>query len=241
MTTAHVGLLWQSSYRRHLPLVEEHPPLEPAVEEFDPPDPQNVTITFGNKPPAPRVWFLNEKKTELLQIQPDRFVHNWRKTGENDSYPRYETIRNQFGDEVRALAEFLDTERLDGLSINQCEVTYVNHVDLDEPDFGRVEKLLANWQPLCDTAFLPIPEDLSLSWRFRLPNEAGRLHVAAHPAWNSSGKRFWAFRLMARGRPAGEGLEGALGFLDVGREWVVRGFADLTTGLMHDLWERTDA
>ncbi len=241
LTTAHVGLLWQSNYRQQLPLIEEHPPLESAKEDFGPPAPQGVSIAFGNKPPAPRVWFLNEEKTELLQIQPDRFVHNWRKTGAQDHYPRYETIRDQFKREVRALVGFLNEQRLDGLSINQCEVTYVNHVDLDEPEFSRVEKLVANWQPLRKSSFLPVPEDLSLSWRFRMPDEAGRLHVFVQPAWDSSGKRLWAFRLMARGRPTGEGLEGAFGFLDVGREWVVRGFADLTTGLMHRLWERTDA
>lgn len=240
LTTAHVGLLWQRHYRQRLPLIEEHPPLDPAIEDFSPPVPQGVTIAFGSKPPARRVWFLNEEKTELLQIQPDRFGRNWRKADELDRYPRYEAIRDRFSDEVGALAGFLTEEQLGSLSINQCEVTYVNHVDLDAPDFSRVEKLLANWQPLPDSAFLSVPEDLSLSWRFRMPNEAGRLHVFVRPTWDSRGERLWAFQLVARGRPTGEGLEGVFGFLDMGREWVVRGFADLTTGFMHRSWERTD-
>jgi hypothetical protein len=43
----------------------------------------------------PRFWFVNEVGTELLQFQLDRFVHNWRKTGEGIEYPRYERIRKK--------------------------------------------------------------------------------------------------------------------------------------------------
>jgi hypothetical protein len=47
--------------------------------------------------------------------------------------------------------------------------------------------------------------------------------------------------LTARGRPIGEGIEGALAMLDIGREWIVRGFASVTTRTMHDVWRRIDA
>ena len=74
-----------------------------------------------------------------------------------------------------------------------------------------------------------------------MPDETGRLHVMAQPAWDSNGQRIWTINLMARGRPMGEGIEGAFGFFDVGREWIVRGFMDLTTASMHRHWGRTDA
>ncbi len=102
---------WQK-YRSRLPLIEEHPPLDPVLESFDPPKPPHVDIVFGNKPPVPRVWFLDEAKTELVQIQQDRFIHNWRKTGEDAAYPRYERIRNQFREEVGAFSDFLDEKQL---------------------------------------------------------------------------------------------------------------------------------
>ncbi len=241
LTTAHIGLLWKK-YRSQLPLIEEHPPLDPAFEKFDPPRPKQVEIRFGNKPPVPRVWFLSEAKTEVLQIQHDRFIHNWRKVGDGATYPRYEQIRDQFWREAQAFARFLSEEKLGLLSINQCEITYVNHVgsETEEVDFGKAENLVANWQSLTETAFLPKPEEVSLNWRYRMPDDVGRLHVMVRPVWNEKEQRFWTMSLMARGRPAGEGLERAFEFFDLGREWIVRGFTDLTTESMHSQWERID-
>ena len=242
LTTAHIGLLWRK-YRSRLPLIEEHPPLDPVLESFDPPKPPHVDIVFGNKPPVPRVWFLSEAKTELVQIQQDRFIHNWRKAGEDAAYPRYEKIRDQFQEEVRAFSDFLDEEQLGELSISQCEITYVNHVAFegDEVGFGNVENLIANWRPLRDSAFLPTPEELLLSWRYRMSEDTGRLHVMVRPAWDANKRRFWTLNLMARGGPKRDGIEGAFAFFDMGREWIVRGFADLTTESMHRNWERVDA
>ena len=47
--------------------------------------------------------------------------------------------------------------------------------------------------------------------------------------------------LMAREAPIGAGIDGAFEFFDLGRVWVVRGFADLTTDSMQSSWERADA
>jgi hypothetical protein len=44
--------------------------------------------------------------------------------------------------------------------------------------------------------------------------------------------------LTARGRPQQEGTAGVLQFLDLGREYVVRTFAAITTSEMHEVWRR---
>ena len=246
LTTAHVGLLWRR-YRDRLPLIEEHPPLAPAFESFDPPAPPRVEVAFEDKPPAPRVWFVNEAKTELVQVQQDRFIHNWRKVGQGDAYPRYERIRDGFRDEVSAFEGFLKDEGLGELVVSQCEVTYVNHVERagEWERHGELEKLLRNWVPLPAAAFLPAPEDAVLRWRYRIRGRngpVGRLHVAARPSWSvSDGRPVWIMNLMARGAPIGAGIDGAFEFFNLGREWVVRGFADLTTDSMQRCWERVDA
>ena len=64
LTTAHVGLLWQR-YRDRLSVIEEHPPLPSQFERFGPPSPR-VNVSIEDKPPAPRVWFLNEQKTRVV-------------------------------------------------------------------------------------------------------------------------------------------------------------------------------
>ena len=54
-------------------------------------------------------------------------------------------------------------------------------------------------------------------------------------------KPVWLMNLSARGIPLGPGVGGAFDFFDLAREWIVRGFADLTTRAMHRSWKRKDA
>jgi len=246
LTTAHVGLLWQR-YRGRLSLIEERPPLLPQSEHFGPPSPPRVSVAIEDKPPAPRVWFLNEQKTELVQVQNDRFGHNWRKVGWGQAYPRYENIRDRFREEVSGFERFVNDEDLGTLSVNQCELTYVNHIGRSETwnRHGQVEQVFRNWSPLPDGVFLPEPEDAFLQWRFRIGGEGdratGRLHVVAQPSWNVGNMTpVWLMNLTARGAPLGSGIDGAFVFFDLAREWIVRGFADLTTDGMHHRWGRKD-
>jgi hypothetical protein len=247
LTTAHVGVLWLR-FREQLPLIEEHAPLPPVFEKFEPPSPAQVEVTIEEKPPVPRVWFLNESKSELIQVQADRFIHNWRRMQGLNPYPHYEAIRDKFRGEVATLEEFLRDERLGALTVNQCEVTYVNHI---EPAgvwerHGQLEKVLRNWARLPVSAFLPEAEDGVVRLRFLIPGEggkpSGRFHVALQPAWKKADNSpILSLNLTARGAPLGQGIEGAFAFFDLGRRWIVKGFTDLTTPDMHRAWERIDA
>ncbi len=247
LTAAHLGLLWQR-FRDRLPVIEEHPPLPPVLEKFGPPSPPRVEVTVEEKPPVPRLWFLNEQGTELIQVQSDRFIHNWRKMQGLDPYPRYEPIRDKFRDEVETLGQFLKDEGLGSVAVTQCEVTYVNHI---EPSgvwgrHGQLEMVVRGWSRLPAEGFLPEAEDGALRLRFVIRSEAGepigRLHTAVQPASKKSDNSpILALNLTARGAPLGEGIEGAFAFFDLGRRWVVKGFVELTTPEMHRVWERTDA
>src|ERR1700691_5158974 len=91
LRSAHLGSLW-AKFRHRFPRTEDYAPLEPAFERFD----QNRNqpklggeVRAYDVPPLPRAWFLNEGGTELIQVQPDRFVRNWRKVDEEDRYVRY--------------------------------------------------------------------------------------------------------------------------------------------------------
>ena len=246
LTTAHVGLLWER-FRKHFPVIGEHPPLTPVFEKFDPPSPAQVEVTFEDRPPVPRVWFLNEAGSELIQVQPDRLIHNWRKMEGLDPYPRYEPIRDMFRDEVAVLEEFLRDEKLGALVVNQCEVTYINHIEPASvwQRHGEMEKAFVMCPRLGSAPFLPEPEDVAMRMRFVIPdpkgNPIGRLHAAVQPAWKKSDNSpLLALNLMARGAPIGGGIEGAFAFFDLGRSWIVKGFADLTTPEMQRMWERID-
>lgn len=138
-------------------------------------------------------------------------------------------------------------EQLGQVDMNQCEITYVNHI-MTETAWnhpGQVERLVRPWSGLTGGRFLPAPDDVALQVKYIIPGPsgepAGRLHVALQPALEKSTRsRMHVLTLTARGAPCGEGIDGAFDFLDAGREWIVEGFASITEEEMHKSWGRLD-
>jgi hypothetical protein len=107
-------------------------------------------------------------------------------------------------------------------------------------DFSESVKLFANWVSRSTTGFLPPLETLAIAGSVRLPHEAGRLHFATQLAIRQIDQReVVQLRLTARGRPTSGSDIDVLRWMDLGREWVVRAFADITSPKAHELWKRT--
>jgi len=250
LRTPHIGVFW-GELRDRFPIVEEHPPIDSVIERFGVPPRAagaQVKLQMLDMPPVPRCWFLNQAGTELIQIQMDRFVHNWRKASDDDSYPRYRAVREAFAAELRRFQNFILREQLGDFIPNQCEVTYVNHVPsgLGWNGLGELSKVLTVFETRYSDDFLGTPQDARLALRYVIQDEQGRpfgrLHVTVEPAHrNADSCPMFLIRLTARTRPDGDGIDGVLKSLDVGREWVVRGFTALTRPEMHMIWRRQDA
>ena len=238
---AHGGLFWQR-FAETFAKVEEHPAFSlPPVKEL-PDAPQQIEIVDG--PPPIRTWLIAEDDSELLQLQRDIFAHNWRKTGPTQEYPRYESVRSRFQEYFRAFAEFVQERDLGVLEPNACEVTYVNHIPVGEHlrTSGDLQELLLSWS-WPHTTFLPKPNEIRFSAQFVIRDDndkfVGRLIVDGKPAYRRSDRSgIIVLSMTARGMPLGKGFDGVLGFFDLGREWIVRGFTDLTTPNMHKVWGR---
>lgn len=250
LRTPQLGLLWQE-FRDRFPVTEEHPPLDAVFERFGVPAMVREGVRFQMlpAPPVPRCWFLNKEGTELVQVQQDRFIHNWRKVGDKDRqptpYPRYDSVRRTFENELVKFRDFLSRNNIGDLAPNQCEVTYVNHIESGEcwTNHGQLGELLSVFSPRYTDEFLAVPEDGRMSVRYLIPTSTGeplgRLHISVEPAYRASDDApMFLLTLTARGRPASDGIPGVLGFLDIGREWVVRGFTSITTETMHKSWGR---
>ncbi len=246
LRTPQIGLLWKE-FRDRFPVTEEHAPLDAVVERFGAPRVRKgvARIEMLESPPTPRCWFLNDAGTELIQVQHDRFVHNWRETGTEAEYPRYEHIRSTFEAELKRFDEFIAREQIGEFTPNQCEVTYVNHIAGGKgwQIHGDLGNVITVFQRSFSDEFLDVPEDTGLRLRFLIPDDAGqpigRLHVSLNSGYRSSDDQpLFILNLTARGAPRGGGIDGVLGFLDLGREWVVRGFASVTTPTMHREWGR---
>jgi len=237
----HYGLLW-GAFRSEYPKFEVHGPIRFEPEQFGAQEaPEAVPAVQVVEQPEVRCWFLSKSGNHLVQVQRDGFLHNWRKVESEEPYPHYEQIRPIFERDWQILLEFLRREGLELPQVAQCEVTYVNHIERvgEWGDFGRLSNLFPNW---CDRkhSFLPDPDAISFSTRFSMPDNRGRLRVAVRPAIrNTDGKPIFEFRLTARGAPGSSAIADILSWFDLGREWIVRGFADLTSPTAHKYWERT--
>ncbi len=237
LTLAYMGLYW-GEIRTEYPSQEVQPPLVPIVEEF----PARMNTGFGielSPEPDARCWFIDASTTQLIQIQRDRFIRNWRKGAPpNDRYPRYDILRPRFEQDWSRFIAFLERETLGRPDVNQCEVTYINHIDRGAgwDSFGDLASVLT---PLArpSGAFLPAPEALVFNARYEMSERNGRLHVAAQPAIRrDDGKEVLQVTLTARGKPASSKLSDIVKWFDLGHQWIVHGFTDITTADLHRVW-----
>ncbi len=195
------------------------------------------------------MWLLNEPRTELIQIQRNKFIHNWREMPEHDGqYPRYRAIRDTFKQEFRSFKAFVGNEKLGCVVPNQCEVTYVNHITAGEgwETHADIDKVITVWSGAHSDPFLSCVEDAEMSFRYVMTDKSGRrvgrLNVRCRPAYSSKDAQpIFVLTLTARGQPAKPTEASVMKVLDLGHEWVVRGFKAMTTDFMHSIWRIKDA
>jgi uncharacterized protein (TIGR04255 family) len=213
----------------------------------------------------PRVVFESDDRQEVVQLQPHRLTLNWRAIVPGADYPRYPALRTRFRELMKLLFAALDDVGQDH-PVELSEVTYVNPIEFPGDDaadgVGRTHPDLANiinrFQKRPASAFLPEAEDAHLQVRWRIPDAAGmpagRLYLSVEPGMRPSRLKsaalatpdvpppgltpIYLVNLTARVMPNGGTVDRAMKALDVGHEWVVRGFDDLTTDEMHRHWGR---
>lgn len=197
--------------------------------------------TVLNLQTAPGLWwFVNQARGRLIQLQRDRFVHNWRRTNPEEPYPHYVQTREEFRSAWLNYLSFLEKEGLSAPTVLQVEIDYVNHIERgpgwQEPsDLSRVTPLIGR----LPQGFLPNPEGIQLGVRYLMPANRGRLHISLLPAIRNSDKvELLQLTVSAHGRPAGSDIDSVMDWCDLGHEWIVRGFADFTTTEAHSIWRR---
>ena len=240
----HLGAVW-SEFKPEFPIVEEHPYLPPTFETFGTPAAfiiPGMNFQMVTRPEMPRVHFLNQQRTELLQVQRDRFLHNWRKVGHGDNYPRFERMIETFETGFRKFIGVIDREKLGPVVPNQCEVSYFNQIPITD---GKTI-----WSQFASTFIdragdaivegLGTPEDARFALRYIVPaadgSALGRVIVAAEPARRVDGVTIIQFTLTSRGKPATADMTGVLDFLRNGRVLLNRAFKKLTSADMHKQW-----
>lgn len=233
------------------PRQEEQPARPPISEEFSVGPQPLIRFEIIPAQAMPRFWFLSASGTRLIQLQSDLIAYNWQRSPggvtTDETYPRYAALRKEFEAQIAALEQTAQGRGKEPLKPNWCEVTYINHV---APVPGKdhrphLNELLQDVAVPSAHGFLPPPGDVGLNLRFVIPGPdgpAGRLTVALTTAIRTSdGVPIWVMTLTARVLDKEkETMDAALKSLDIGHDWVVNGFAELTSDRMHAIWERTD-
>lgn len=238
----YFGLYW-SRIRNSFPKVETKPPIAHIVENFERERlmPPAVVRAEISDEAFVRCWFLDKTNNSFIQLQHDRFLYNWQALGQSDIYPRFHTTRAQFHAEWIRFCDFLREEGLETPIVDQCEVTYVNHIEYGDgwDSFGELNKIISPWSGEHSGDFLRVPEKVGLNVRYLLPNNQGRLYVSLQPVLrNRDQKEVLQLSLTARGGPSSSATDDIFAWLDEGRKWVVQGFTDFVTRRMHEHWGR---
>ncbi len=236
----HFGLLWEK-FKPEYSACQEAPPLMPAIERFDGPEPTEVE--FPADPPLPRVWLVHRNNNGLIQVQRDRFLHNWKKVRLDDAYPRYAYVKQLFAQHLETFERFLADSDLGSMLPRQYEMTYVNQIPRGQgwdslSDLGTVFPDFC-WRDRPDR-FLGVPEGRHLRFNFGIPDESARMHVTIRNAVRrEDGIQVALLELTVRGYPEDPARTAMWEWFDHAREWIVRGFADLTGDqIQNDVWRR---
>jgi uncharacterized protein (TIGR04255 family) len=242
ISVADLALFGVERLGEDFPTRTEQPPISTPIEVFDGPTPNIVpSLSLLTGAPPIRLWFQTEDKTRLVQLQRDYLACNWQGLTEDVPYPRYPTTEEFFLKTLDMLSDF--AIRRDGdVAVNQCELTYVNHITAGGvwERHGQIDRVIR----LASRAgeFLSEPEDAQLVFRYRIPfagKDIGRLYVQATPGVKSDGSLVIQLNMVARGHPTVDGRDGVVGFFRLAHEWIVRGFAAVTTDTaQRELWRR---
>ncbi len=236
----HLGLLWEK-YKADYPDCQEVPPLARAIERFDEVVSPDIGIDLTGKPPLPRIWFVHSKQHGLIQVQRDRFLHNWKRVEQGEDYPRYEAVIGMFRDRLSTFEQFISENALGEIKPQQYEITYVNHIPQEEgwESFGELGKVFPDfdWRAEAER-FLPKPEAINWRTSFTLPENSGRLHVAIRSAQRRDDERpLLLCDLTVRGMAADSSKEAMWKWFAQAHEWIVRSFDDLTsTDIQKNVW-----
>lgn len=235
----HFGLFWEV-LRSEYPTCQEVAPIIPMIERFDE---NEQEIEAPNEIPLPRVWLVKSDGTGIVQLQRDRFLHNWKKGKPGDAYPRYQKVIERFESLFGSFDAFVTREHLGSLEPLQYEMTYVNHIVKGDgwETVSELSKVFRDYSWQRGQRFLPDIEHLNLRKTFALPERNGRVHISIRDGKRREDTRpVILFEFTVRGVPADRSRTAMREWFDLAHEWIVRGFTDLTTETVQkDVWRRT--
>lgn len=239
--TGHVGSFWERM-KSEFPRIQDAAPLASVLEV--PGQLSGVNFQFSDLPPLRRVWLLDADGRNLIQMQEDRFLFNWKKASDDDCYPDYGAVYAKFEYYLSEFLAFAQEVGIGAVTTRQFELVYVNHIssanglDLVGPSALMVDHV----REASEDRFLPNPEGFNWTTVYPMPDGIGRLYVAAQTAVNQPNQeKLVRLDITARGIGTDTSPSGRKQWFDIAHDWITHGFVDVTSKTLHepDAWGRT--
>ena len=117
LRSEHIGLFW-NIVKKDLPSVSQQPPVG-GMDNF-----QIGSDVF----PMPRYWLIASNDINLIQLQKNAFMFNWRRR--DSDYPHYDNLKPVFDQYYSLFHDFIISETdIKKISIDVCELTYINTIE----------------------------------------------------------------------------------------------------------------
>ncbi len=227
----HFGLFW-NEVREDYQNFSVQSPLPQQVERFG--EERNTFVINLTPQPQPRCWFFDSTNSWLLQIQNSRFISNWKQN--HSSYPTYGGFYERLAKEWGKFNDFLSSENLGKPKLLQCEVSYINHIEIED-NFDNLGEIFPAWAGLKEDSFLPKPEAIVINTVYVIPENSGRLYIEMQPVIRQTDLKA-ALQLSVTAKVKTASNEELKESLDLAHKWVIKSFTDFTSDKIHKVWQR---
>lgn len=221
--------LWQSFGKDKYPKYQEVEILHRITPEQD----FIINVNVGTE--LPRIWFLGQDESKLIQFQKDRFLYNWRKieTDNNNSYPRYNKVIENFFEHYKELNNCLHTLDIPSPVLEKLELNYVNIIPLKGAiSLQNISDVFTNVTISND---LPIPDKLNMSWQFTIPENNASLSVHIVTAKNiKNGEDVIKLEIAVNGNHKEH--DTMRNWFDISHDWIIKTFTTITTPKIQNIW-----
>lgn len=232
--TSHYGQFW-SGIQEDYSQTEDHPPLA-AVH-------LNAAPVFERRlsplPPLRRVFFIRPPGNFLIQLQPNRLLHNWRKITDSDEYPRFDAAFKRFAWSWERLNEYLAAGGHVRPTPEVWELTYINHIRGESARFPRdVWDYLSFYEKSPEAITTTEASSMKIQFAWPLANGQGTLSLdVQHGSRVEDQQEVLTMELTARG-PATDVEASMLEWFSMAHHAIVNTFEELTTRAAHTIWEK---
>lgn len=233
--TLDVADIWEAlgkkEYKDYKELRRLDPILPPNVMHFE----------ISDAPDFPRYLFKKSDGSALIQFQKDRFVYNWTKPDNTsaDCYPRYDSIIKEFVNQYKKIIKVLKSNDRALPRPAVMELTYVNLIEYDQADMSGITSVFKDIEWKDGDRFLPAPTRMNLGYGFKIEDIKAMLTAnMGLVQLVKDGRNMLKLELSVKGPLSEHNDTAMIDWCSTAREWIVKGFDDLTTPEMHKKWEK---